>query len=187
MSANIRFCLSTILHGLLIILAIVISILLYANERVTNDKGVEKIEMAMSAAKAGSWYWDIRRDELVWDQRMFDLYGIREKDFDPHIKGFEACIHPDDRAAVLASVQSCIKSRSAYRAVFRIVDMDGRSRFIFAAGRVSPDGRFMAGICMASTRTDTLIPIPDDKAGAEVKTLSKPISMNTEPKQSPTP
>ncbi len=184
MSSHIRFCLSAIIHGLLIILSVVITVL-YVQERMLNDKSKEKLEMALSAAKAGSWYWDIQRDDLMWDERMFVLFGIRDKDFEPHIKGLEACLHPEDRDAVLASVRSCINNRSAYRAVFRVIGIDGRTRFIFAAGRVSPDGRYMAGICLASTRTDTMIPIPDDKAGAELKSPSKPISMLTNPASNP--
>jgi len=41
----------------------------------------ERMILATRAAKLGVWDWNIVNDELVWDDGMYALYGLRREDF----------------------------------------------------------------------------------------------------------
>jgi PAS domain-containing protein len=42
---------------------------------------LERLNMATHAASLGIWDWDIQKDELVWDDRMYELYGVKREGF----------------------------------------------------------------------------------------------------------
>ena len=50
----------------------------------------------MRSAKMGIWDWDIQKNELVWDDRMYDLYGVDKKDFFGAYEAWLAGLHKDD-------------------------------------------------------------------------------------------
>ena len=37
----------------------------------------ERFSLAVRAARLGVWDWDIQKDELVWDDGMYELYGVK--------------------------------------------------------------------------------------------------------------
>ncbi len=41
------------------------------------ERLAERIKLATDAGQIGIWEWDLARNRLHWDFRMFDLYGIR--------------------------------------------------------------------------------------------------------------
>lgn len=41
----------------------------------------DRLELATSAAEIGVWDWNIQKDQLVWDDRMFALYGVQKSAF----------------------------------------------------------------------------------------------------------
>ena len=58
----------------------------------------ERFSLAARAARLGVWDWDIQKDELVWDEGMYALYGIKKEDFAGAYEAWLRGIHPDDRA-----------------------------------------------------------------------------------------
>ena len=153
MKPSLRKAVSEILHLGIIAIGIA-SVMLYLMDRKARDLRDQKIELAMSAADAGVWYWDIAEDHLVWDERMFKLFGRERVDWTPNYQGFESALHLEDRERVITLVNGAIKARSGYQAIFRVITGDSKVVEIRAAGKVSKNGRYMTGICLPAVHIE---------------------------------
>ena len=56
--------------------------------------------LAIDAAGVGSFDWDLRTGQLLWDDRLLALFGYDRTDFGRSIEDFNARLHPDDVARV---------------------------------------------------------------------------------------
>lgn len=98
-----------------------------ATERALRESD-EKLRLAIGATGVGIWSWDLKGDEVSWDEALCRIFGVpcAPRSYDE----FLALIHPDDRARVGAHVQ-----RSAETGVYpdlehRIVRPDGETRWL---------------------------------------------------------
>lgn len=155
MSSN-RLRASIILHHLVLALGWV-SVPLYVLERWHYSNEREKFSLALEAADAGRWYWDLQRNELKWDAQMFVLFGQIEKHWTPNYGGFENCLHPEDRERVSALVLAAIANRTGYQDIFRIITASGDVKEIRAAAKVSKDGTYMTGICLPAIHRNGIL------------------------------
>jgi PAS domain S-box-containing protein len=101
--------------------------LLLANE--------ERIHLATSAGNVGIWDWDVANNKLVWDENMYTLYGMSEKDFDGAYEAWSRTLHPDDRQCVEVEMQAALHGEREYAPEFRIVRPDGCIRNIQASAK----------------------------------------------------
>ena len=99
----------------------------------------ERLNLATHAAQMGIWDWDIQKNELVWDERMFELYGIGKEEIQGAYQTWLNGIHPDDRAASDAASEQARRGESEYDTEFRIVRPDGNFRWLKANGQVFRD------------------------------------------------
>jgi PAS domain S-box-containing protein len=102
-------------------------------------KALERLDLATRAAHLGIWDWDIPKNELVWDDRMYELYGIKREDFAGAYEAWLAGIHPDDREASDHISQQARLGGGEYRTEFRVVWPDGTVRHLRAYGQVVRD------------------------------------------------
>ncbi len=100
----------------------------------------ERLTLATRAAHLGIWDWDIVNDHLVWDDRMYELYGVRKEDFGGAYEAWINGLHPDDRAeSETASSHLLSSGGSEYESEFRVVWPDGSVRHLIAHGTVIRD------------------------------------------------
>lgn len=120
-----------------------------------------KADAVIRAARAGGWEWVIDDDELRWDARMWELWGIDPDErgylqFNGHWKAsydaFIDGVHPGDRDAVNAAVARSYQDGEPYLMQCRVVRPDGSCLSIVASGEThrSPDGapERMIGVCL---------------------------------------
>ena len=91
---------------------------------------------AQRLANLGSWSWDVESDRVVWSDPLCEIYGIRPGTFGGRLQDFLAFVHPDDRAAVTASVESALKTGGRFKHDERILRPDGSIRHLQSAGEV---------------------------------------------------
>jgi two-component system, cell cycle sensor histidine kinase and response regulator CckA len=96
----------------------------------------ERLELATSAAEIGVWDWNIQRNELVWDDRMFALYGVKRAHFGGAYDAWLSAVHPDDQARCNEAIQLALDNEKPYDIEFRILWPDGTVRIIKADGQV---------------------------------------------------
>jgi PAS domain S-box-containing protein len=69
-------------------------------------------------------------NELVWDDSMYRLYGLRQEDFEGAYQAFLRCIHPLDAARVDEEIHAALRSEKYYTSEFRIIKPSGSIRSI---------------------------------------------------------
>jgi len=105
-------------------------------------EAIEQVHLALSAAGAGSWTWDLLRDELRFDRQILEGLG-RPGDSPPlSFATVLAMVHPDDRAGFEAAVKRSIDTDAVLDHRFRARHADGSTLYLAVRGRVfrAPDG-----------------------------------------------
>jgi PAS domain S-box-containing protein len=94
--------------------------------------------LAMDAGRVGTWDWDLRTGDLVWDEPMLALFGYGD-DFAGTLAAFTARVHPDDLGRFSEALQGSIETVEAFAAEFRVLRPAGDTRWVRARGRVLGD------------------------------------------------
>jgi PAS domain S-box-containing protein len=103
-------------------------------------KSEGRFTIATEAGGIGIWDRDIVNDRLIWDGRMFELYGIDRTQFAGAYEAWVSCIHPDDRAVAEKTVEQAVAGEKEFDTEFRITRPDnGETRYIRAFGKVIRD------------------------------------------------
>jgi PAS domain S-box-containing protein len=114
---------------------------------------------ALEAGRMGIWRWDIPSGRVHWSPSLEALHGLAPGTFAGTFEAFQADIHPDDRATVLAAVTRAVQTRADHHLEYRIVRPDGAVRWVEARGRLVTDalGRpaRMLGVCLDVTDRKT--------------------------------
>ena len=103
----------------------------------------ERLELATRAAHLGIWDWDIINNQLNWDERMFELYGIHKSNFSGAYEAWGASIHPDDKEFMEICTKDAITGVRPYDTEFRVIWPDQSIHHIKAYGQVvfADDGK----------------------------------------------
>ncbi|WP_051885411.1 PAS domain-containing protein [Lysobacter antibioticus] len=99
----------------------------------------ERLQVATQAAGIGIWDWDVVRNRMVYDEAMYQLYGVDRTDFKAGYDAWQQMLHPDDVRRMERAVKAALRGESEYKEEFRIVRPDGSLRFLQAYGRTSRD------------------------------------------------
>lgn len=99
----------------------------------------ERLALAVDATRLGLWEYDIAADELAWNTRLREMYGV-SLDAPVDFELFVNALHSDDRDRVLADYDAALKPGSGdFSFEHRLVRPDGQVRWLLAHGRVLPD------------------------------------------------
>ena len=91
-----------------------------------------RLNLAVESAGIGIWEWDITNDILIWDQRMYALYGISPEKFTNVYAAWFSRLHPDDRVAAETASQRALRGEQDFDTEYRAIHSDGSIRFIKA-------------------------------------------------------
>ncbi len=97
--------------------------------------------LAIDAAGIGTFDWDLRTGELLWDERLIRMFGYTVEDFGHSIEAFNERLHPDDLPRVSEALQTSIETCGEYDSEYRVVLPDGETRWVHARGRTVADAR----------------------------------------------
>ena len=98
-----------------------------------------RLELAVRAGGIGVWDLDIVTNELFWDDRMFQLYGIKRENFSHAYDSWLAGVHPDDLKRCDDDIILAIKGEKEFDTEFRLCWPDGSVHNIRANGLVIRD------------------------------------------------
>jgi PAS domain S-box-containing protein len=105
----------------------------------------ERLSLSLKSGSVGCWEWDIIHDVLIWDDRMYELYGGKSSKRDPEISEAYATwietIHPEDRTATEALLAQALLGEVEFDTEFRVIYPDRSIHFIKAYGLVQLDAR----------------------------------------------
>ncbi|MBD2200843.1 MULTISPECIES: PAS domain S-box protein [Calothrix] len=104
----------------------------------------DRLKLAVTSAKIGIWDWDLLNDSILWDERMYELFGVSPENFDIS-QGAEAKLeqlfHPDDTVALKTTIQQVIAGDGELETEVRIILADGKIRTLKAYGLVQRDSQ----------------------------------------------
>jgi PAS domain S-box-containing protein len=99
----------------------------------------ERYSLATRAGRLGVWDWNLQKNELVWDDRMYELYGVKREDFAGAYEAWLQGVHPDDRAPSDEISKQAQRGEREYDTEFRVVWPDGSVHYLKAYGQFLRD------------------------------------------------
>jgi PAS domain S-box-containing protein len=97
---------------------------------------LERYNLATNSARLAVWDWDIVNDKLLWDDMVYQLFGVGREDFPPVFSSWLKILHPDDIEKATNEIEQAISGQKEYDTEFRVVHTDGSLRYIKAYGQV---------------------------------------------------
>jgi PAS domain S-box-containing protein len=95
----------------------------------------DRFRLALDAAKAGAWEWDLRTNENVWSDELWHLYGLEPHSRIPSYEVWREIMHPDDRANAEQVVSEVACTGNELTIEFRVPRSVGPERWLLARGR----------------------------------------------------
>lgn len=131
----------------------------------------QRLDLAVRAGEIGIWDWDIHRDTMVWDERMYALYGISADDSSRAPAAWDIGIHPEDYTQAQTDLAAALAGERPFDTRFRVLWPDGTLRHIKANALVlrSPDGQPIRMIGVNIDITDLQQAVEREKELGELK------------------
>ena len=92
--------------------------------------------LATQSAKLGVWDWDIATNNMRWDDRMLELYGLTRESFPGRVEAWQKGLHPEDRERAIEDYQAALRGEREFDTEFRVEHPDGTVKQIKAEGMV---------------------------------------------------
>jgi PAS domain S-box-containing protein len=101
----------------------------------------ERTRFALEAASVGLWDLDRATGVVAWSAILEAQHGLAAGTFGRTMQAFMACIHPEDRASVVETIDRATRSGADFALHYRSLWPDGTVRWLSGAGRVVLDAQ----------------------------------------------
>jgi PAS domain S-box-containing protein len=102
-----------------------------------------RLQLATAAADIGIWTWEFDGDRIVWDERLYDMVqappdvrasGLLDELWSRHVP-------PEDQLRLQQAIDRCKADGSPLDYEYRLLQADGRMRYIHSSGLVQRDAQ----------------------------------------------
>jgi signal transduction histidine kinase/CHASE1-domain containing sensor protein/CheY-like chemotaxis protein len=113
---------------------------LHLSEKISKELRGKKehLNLALLASGIGIWEWDIRKDEVLWDENSRKMLG-RDSSSRARFEDFIQTVHPRDKERVRKEIERCLELETEYETTFHILRPDGSIGIQAAKGKVYRD------------------------------------------------
>lgn len=88
----------------------------------------------------GVWEWDMKTNEVFWNDRLYAMHGLDPASFTPTLESFLEIVHPDDREMVQQALKNHLEGDVPYQLEIRQrYGETGEYKTFFARGSVLRD------------------------------------------------
>ncbi len=103
----------------------------------------ERLRLALSAARGGSFFCDYYPGETRWDDYSQDIFGVHLPDGVVDYQMWLDRVHPDDRERVGREYDRALAQERNFDLEYRIIRPDGKLRYVRASGLIlrNPHGK----------------------------------------------
>ncbi|MCM0084255.1 PAS domain-containing protein [Geomonas sp. Red32] len=114
-------------------------------DRKRTEEALRAIEMgrdvALDAAQAGTWEWELPTGRIVWSKQLWGLYGLSEQ-AEPSYDTWLDTVHPHHRPCVAEAIEGIRRRGGELNIEWRVHTADDSERWLMARGRplVASDG-----------------------------------------------
>ena len=99
----------------------------------------QRLQIALETSKIGVWDFDTVTGELIWDERMKDLYDVSPRERSAGYSDWVGAMHPHDLPKAELDFSRAIELERQYNSEFRVVCKNGDIRHIRAMGTTYRD------------------------------------------------
>lgn len=108
-------------------------------------------------AHFGNWRWDVQQDIVSWSPTLYIIYGLDPQDFKATFAGYQALLHPEDRARVRQIIENVLQSGKGIEFEERVTRPNGDVRYLRSWAKLKTDAQGipveMIGACLDITET----------------------------------
>ena len=94
----------------------------------------KKLDMALEAADAGTWDVNIATGVIEWSPKVFEMFGLDQREAVPSMERWNALLHPEDKKRANFQIGQALKTHTSMDIEYRIVRPDGKTRWINILG-----------------------------------------------------
>ena len=98
----------------------------------------QRFRLALAASGGGYWIWDLRSNQLVWDDEFRSRFGFTP-DTPPLFETWLGHVHEDDRPLMLRTLEDIRKTKAIWDHTYRFIRDDGALLWIQSLGRADRD------------------------------------------------
>ncbi|MBD2203416.1 PAS domain S-box protein [Calothrix sp. FACHB-1219] len=94
----------------------------------------ERLKLALEAAHAGSWDWDMVTNQTIWTPYHEIIFGYQPGTPNRSYQDWADRVHPEDWEHIQACMQKAIANRQNYIGEYRIILPDNQIRWVNSRG-----------------------------------------------------
>ncbi len=94
----------------------------------------ERLKLALEAAQAGSWDWDMVKNETIWTPYHEIIFGYQPGTPNRSYQDWADRVHPEDWEHIQACMQKAIANRQNYICEYRIILPENQIRWVNSRG-----------------------------------------------------
>ncbi len=108
--------------------------LIQVKEKIQENE--QRLKLASQSAKLGIWDWNVKDNVMIWDERMYELYGISNQAFVKTVDAWLNGLHPEDKDRAIEECNAALKGIQDFDTTFRVLHPNGKVLYIKADGLV---------------------------------------------------
>ncbi len=99
-------------------------------------EGEERFRLAIEAGHIGVWDWDIINNKITWSDRIYEIHGVKKKDFTGTVEDYMNLIYEEDRDLVKEALEKSLQDKAPYNMEFRAYGPKRKIIWIITSARV---------------------------------------------------
>lgn len=101
----------------------------------------QRLNLALDSSAIGCWELHLKDRRMIWDERMYPLYGLSPSAGPPSYEMWLDQLHPDDRPEIECLSEQVMSGELDYDRELRILHGDGTLRYLKASGTLIRDAQ----------------------------------------------
>ncbi len=99
--------------------------------------GKEQLDFALAGANDGLWDWNLKTEEVHFDDRYYTMAGYQPKEFEATFKAWEEHVHTEDLQQTITAINQCLSGKtSKFETEFRFLTKSGSWMWIRSRGKL---------------------------------------------------
>jgi PAS domain S-box-containing protein len=95
----------------------------------------ERFELVAKATQDAIWDWNLKTDEVWWNEGFKSLFGYQQHEIEPGVASWNNRLHPLDKDRVIQGIHDVIdRGRKQWSAEYRFLKADGSYAMVFDRG-----------------------------------------------------
>ena len=101
-------------------------------------KTKEVMQLALEGANLGTWDWNLKTNEVMYDKRWAEMLGHELIDIEGNIESWRKLTYPDDLKIVQENINKHLEGKTPFfEAEFRVRNSKGKWQWILSRGKLT--------------------------------------------------